>query len=77
MIDSSLMLSQQSMSTWAYAKRNSVELDVYTGCCRYPAQTQLASFWAANHRALMEVITEVGGSRAGLVLLIDVLFSSL
>ena len=51
--------NQHTMSQWGYREHNSIELDVYTGCCHYPAQNDLASFWSANHKALVEIVKAV------------------
>lgn len=44
---------------WSNERTHCLELAVYTGCCAYPSDTQLAPLFQQNHEALIDVIKQV------------------
>jgi len=47
-----------SMQDWNYDVTGCLELMVYTSCCKYPADLQLAGEWNAHHPSLQAVLLE-------------------
>lgn len=48
------------MQDWSYAYTSDMEVTIELGCRKYPAESDLKSYWDDNKGALLAYITQVG-----------------